>query len=101
MNENTLLYWVNIEEYNIINNAVINLYDNLNETDEKTRQMLNRIQTELSVSETRNENSIFPPKMIFRVLNIPSDSLAIRLTTEEVKLIKSLPIPDNVKKRLS
>ena len=101
MNDNTLLYWVSIEEYNIINNAVINLYDNIKDFDEEKRNLLHRIQTEFSVSETRNETSIFPPKMIFKVLNIPSDSLAIRLTKEEVELIRTLPISDNVKKRLS
>lgn len=100
MNDNTLLYWVSLEELNLLNNIVINAIDHYGTKTNETKATLMRIHTELSVSQTRGDSSIFPTNIMLSVLNLPSESIAIRLSNKELKVLETLPLTDILKERL-
>lgn len=101
MADKTLLYWVSLEDLQALNHTVIDAIDHLGTLKTPERDLLTRIHTELAVSPTRNETSIFPTTIMLGLLNIPEDSIAVRLTKEEVKLLKSLDISEDLKTRLT
>lgn len=101
MNDSTLLYWVTLEELNTLNHLVINSIDNCGTKQSELKETLLRVHTELSVSQTRAESSIFPANIMLSVLNLPSECIAIRLTNQELETLKTLPLTEKLKQRLN
>lgn len=93
--EVTSIYWLTSDEVETLNNLVIGLI----ETDKN--KILYRIQSELSVAKTREENSPLPSDYITSIMELPENSIPIRLSHTEVEFIKKYNLPINIMERLS
>lgn len=93
--ENTSIYWLTLDEINELNNFVIAA---LNKSENKN--ILHRIQSELSVAKTRNENSPLPSNYITSIMELPENSIPIRLSSDELEVTLKLNLPKELKGRL-
>lgn len=96
MSENTTIYWVTLSELELLHSLVINHLTEAPLDAKSMRDILTRVQTEISVSQTRNESSIFPSDQFTAVMDLPDKAIPLRLSNDEVKTVLSLPIPKSL-----
>lgn len=97
----TTAYWVTLPELKEILKIVSNQIENTSIADTKTRELLHNIQSEISVSQTRNAASIFPPNHIAAIFDLPSSAIPLRFSNEEASFLKKLNISESLLERLS
>lgn len=93
MSDNTTIYWVTLPELEALHSLVINHLTDAPLDAVEARDILTRIQAEISVSQARNESSIFPSDQIVAVMDLPERAIPLRLSEKEVELILTLPLP--------
>jgi hypothetical protein len=93
--EITSIYWLTLDEIEKLNNIVVRSIEG-----NENSAILHRIQSEISVVKTREENSLLPSDYITSIMELPENALPIRFSNTELELIKTLPISEKVLERL-
>ncbi len=101
ISNSTTAYWVTLTELKEILAVVSNKIEETPLSDTETREILHNIQSEVSVSTTRNETSIFPPNHIAAIFDLPSSAIPLRFSSEEIALMKTLHFSASLAQRLS
>lgn len=92
----TTPYWVTRQELHELLKFLANTIESVPLTDTVQRKMLHDIQSELSVSQTRDSVAIFSSRHLKSVLDLPEDSVPIRLSPEELNYLIRLPLPEKI-----
>jgi len=101
LSEATTPYWIASTDLDEISKVVSNAIEDTTLDNISRRETLHNIQSEISVSKTRNETAIFPPGHIATLLDLPLNATPVRFSHEEVTLLKSLNLSEGVIERLS
>ena len=89
-------YWVTNQEIKQLIKFLANKIELVPLEDYDQRDLLHNIQSELSVSQTRDAAAIFSSRPLKSVLDLPADSIPIRLSPTELTYLQGLPLPEKL-----
>lgn len=99
VSDTTAIYWFTGNEINLLHNSIVKAIDDTKDKDK--RNILNRIQSELSVAKPREEITIMPADFLASVMDLPHHAIPIRLSFTEVAVLKTINLPKDIAERLS